>query len=140
MPRQKHNVQQLANEAVVRIEILNNKIHCYPQSTGQTIIYTVKGANAPPLGIPREVRWVVSGLAAGQSIKILPKDRNDANVFPPPEDLEVSGGYNSITSDFPKETVGPKRFLVWAYDIVLCDSGGTELDRLDPDVIIKDYP
>jgi hypothetical protein len=140
MPRIPHTMQGLSNQLLVQVEILNGKkICCYPQRETETTIYYWWDTASPLQGRPLEVRWVVTGLKKDQFIRIEPKETNGGEMFDPPRVLEVSDGYNTITSGSPLLRPGPGNTLKWRYNIVLYDKGG-QLDRLDPDVVIKDYP
>jgi hypothetical protein len=147
MPRQPETIQGLSNQALVQveiIEILNGyKIYCYPQREGETTIYFWWNTASPLQGRPREVRWVVRGLQKDQFIRIEPKDAAGDDMFDPPPVLDVSDGFNTITSGFPRLRPGPGKKLTWHYNIVLygrVNGKAQQLDRLDPDVEIKDHP
>jgi hypothetical protein len=142
MPRQPETIQGLSNQALVQVEIVNGKIHLYPQRSGETMVYNAwDPPNCSPAK-PHEVRWVVKGLQQGQFLRIEPKNPGDQTFGDAPK-FDVPPGFNSITSGPPALRAGPGASLVWAYSIVLCEKVAgkvQELSRLDPDVVIKDDP
>ena len=130
----------LSNQVLVQIEITRGKIHCYPQRASDTLIYKRTKARVPLHGRPLEVRWVVTGLQAGQFVRIQPKDRGP-KTFARKSPFQIGPDSNTLTSGHPRHGAGPGRCFTWRYDIVLyAGERGKELDRLDPGIIIKDYP
>jgi hypothetical protein len=127
----------LSHQVLVQIEIARGKIHCYPQRACDTVVYKPRrGVRAPAR--PLEVRWVVTGLRDGQYVRIVPKERG-SGIFRP-GGFQVGPDANTITSGPPRHGTGPGHCFLWRYAIVLHGERGRVLDRLDPGIIIKDYP
>jgi hypothetical protein len=142
-PRESHTITGLSNQALVHIEIVGGRINCFPQRAGDTIIFNCWDPKTPPQARPREVRWVVTGLQPGQFVRIEPKDDASGGLFHEPPVLVVQHGFNTVTSGCALMRAGAGRNLTFAYNVVLYESTDgkpQELDRLDPVIIIKDYP
>jgi hypothetical protein len=137
-PQVAEKIPGLSSQAVVQIEIRDGQIHVYPQRAAETIIYNV-APGVPAKGRPSEVRWVVSGLPPQHSVHIVPKDDVAKGMFTPKDELVVAEPDNTITSGCPKKNSGHGQNLVWNYTIILMGPNG-EVRRLDPGIIIKDYP
>jgi hypothetical protein len=132
-----HTIPGLSHQVLVQIEIARGRIYCYPQRAGDTVIYKPRlGVRAPAR--PLEVRWVVTGLRHGQYVRILPKARRDRTFAG--RGFQVGPDSNTITSGYPTHGAGPGHCFLWRYDVVLHGERGKVLDRLDPGIIIKDYP
>jgi hypothetical protein len=130
----------LSNQVLVQIEIARGKLHCYPQRASDTLIYKRKQARVPVHGRPLEVRWVVTGLQDGQVVRILPKDRGP-ETFARQSSFQIGPDSNTLTSGQPRHGAGRGHCFTWRYGIVLlAGERGKVLDRLDPGIIIKDYP
>jgi len=129
----------LSNQVLVQIEIERGRIHCYPQRASDTVIYKRKHTRLPVHGRPLEVRWVVTGLKVGQYVRLVPKDHGKP-TFTGQASFQIGPGTNTLTSGHPLHGAGPGHCFTWRYGIVLHGGGGKVLDRLDPGIIIKDYP
>ena len=119
MPRKPETIPGIANQALVQIEIVSGKIYCYPQRESETTIYFWWDAATPLQGRPREVRWLVKGLQKDQFVRVEPKDPAGREMFDDPPELDVSEGFNSITSGFPLLRPGPGKRLTMHYNIVI---------------------
>jgi hypothetical protein len=130
----------LSHQVLVQIEIARGRIHCYPHRACETVVYKPRRARMPAPARPLEVRWVVTGLRDAQVILIVPKARTD-RTFARGKPFQIGPGTNTITSGHPSHGAGPGHCYLWRYDILLYSRvGGRVLARLDPGVIIKDYP
>jgi hypothetical protein len=130
----------LSNQVLVQVEIERGRIHCYPQRASDTLIYKRTRGRVPVHGRPLEVRWVVTGLRDGQFVRLVPKDRG-RKTFARQSSFQIGPGSNTLTSGHPLHGAGPGHCFTWRYSIVLsAGERGKVLDRLDPGIIIKDYP
>jgi hypothetical protein len=141
--RRPQTITGLSNQALVQIDVSGGKINCFPRRACDTVIFNCWEKKLPPQARPREVRWLVTGLTPGRFVRIEPKAGASRKMFGAPLVLNVDHRCNSVTSGFPQLRVGAGDCLAWAYGIVLCQKSGARtrvLDRLDPVIIIKDYP
>jgi hypothetical protein len=128
-------VSHLENQTLVTIAIKNNKLSVYPKRAGEVRAYYRKKDYHPEL--PTEIRWVVTGLESGQSIRIEAKD-SQPHLFPAP--FVITHPENTVCSQSPSNgPSSPHSALTWSYAVKLLQ-GTTILDTLDPDVEIKDNP
>jgi hypothetical protein len=166
MPSRKpQTLTGLSNQALVQIDVARGALSYFPRRCGDTVIFNCYDPKCPPGALPREVRWVVTGLKPGQFVRIKPrdgarramsafrdglevhrikpKDKAGRAMFAFRDGLEVHPPFNSVTSGFPLQRAGAGRCLVWTYEIALCKTSvGRQKPqaRLDPEVIIKDHP
>lgn len=143
MPRVPEHVTDLSNQALVQIDVSDGAIHYFPTRRGSTVIFRWGDRRHPPLALPLEVRWLVTGLGPHQFLWLDPKDRRSAAMFGPPARLVLTRGRNSVTSGFPSGRYVRRRVRIYSYSITLRQGrlGHTRvLARLDPDVVIKDSP
>jgi hypothetical protein len=142
-PRKEHTFNGVENQAVVHIDVADDTINCFPQRAGDTIIFNCHDPGKPPKAHPCEVRWMVTGLTSGRFVRIQPKPGASTGVFKGLSQLDIHHGFNSATSGAPDQRAGEGLSLNWPYDILLCegpDDAPRVLARLDPGIIIKDYP
>jgi len=128
----------LSHQVLVQIEIARGKIYCYPQRACDTVVYKPR-RRMPAPARPLEVRWVVTGLRGGQFVVIAPKDRRD-RTFARGASFQIGPDTNTIASGYPSHGAGAGHCYLWRYGVALFAGRGRPLDRLDPGVIIKDYP
>jgi len=129
----------LSHQVLVQIEILRNRIYHYPRRACETVVYKPR-PRIPAPALPLEVRWVVTGLRGTQCVVIAPKNPRD-HTFARGTSFQIGPDTNTVTSGRPSHGAGPTGCHLWRYDIVLLSGPrGKVLDRLDPGVIIKDYP
>ena len=132
------SIPGLSHQVLVQIEIARGRIHCFPQRACDTVIFRPGRAGVAAPARPLEVRWVVTGLRAGQQVRIVPKDRGSRTFAR--GGFRIGPGSNTITSGRPRHGTGPGHCFLWRYGIVLHGERGRVLDEIDPGIIIKDYP
>ena len=135
-PKRGHKTNGLDNQAFVQIAVRGKKLHLYPQRGTDTVIFARGNSSANWPARPREVRWVVTGLDSGQTVRIEARTELgllEADVY------EISFDANTVTSGPASHGAGGQRELRWKYDLILLQDG-TEQDRIDPIIIIKDDP
>jgi hypothetical protein len=108
----------------------------YPQRSGDVRTYFRKPGHSDHK--PFEVRWAVTGLRPGQSIRITSKDGEEP-IFPG-EPYVITHPHNTICSDSPMRGPGRHGALRWRYNITLVDDKGQQIDIIDPEVEIKEDP
>ena len=120
---------------LVRILVVDKKLKMPVED--HTIYYHDPARSEPATpGRPNEVVWLAWGLSPGQKVMIKAKtsSRNQGNMA-----LDDHGpiltGSNPLYSGKTKG-VGSS----WLYDVVLLDEDGTQLDVIDPNVIIEPDP
>jgi hypothetical protein len=128
----------LTSQTIVQIEIANGIIHVFPQRAGETVVFCCDPRRSPPPALPREVRWVVSGLAADQYLKIVPKE-TASRMFDPPIPT-VGRGCNTVTSGPPLRKHGSGHEVTWRYSIVVFGPDDVPMCSKDPGIVIKDWP
>ncbi len=128
----------LASQTIIQVEIANGVIHVFPQRAGETTIFCCDPKKTPPPALPREVRWVVTGLGHDQYLQIEPKDP-ESRMFDPPVP-RVGRGCNTVASGHPCRKYGPGPEEVWRYSIVVYGPDDLPMCSKDPGIIIKDWP
>jgi hypothetical protein len=127
---------RVANQVLVTIAVKGNKLSVYPRRTGDVRAYFRKENHSPDK--PVEIRWAVTGLGNGQTIRITSKEGVQP-VFPG-EPYQITYPENTICSQSPVKGPATRHgVLTWRYDITLLENGRA-LDVLDPDVEIKEDP
>jgi hypothetical protein len=144
MPSQKpQTLTGHSNQALVQIDVAGGALSYFPRRCGDTVIFNCYDPKWPPGALPREVRWVVTGLKPGQFVRIEPKRKAGGAMFRSSSVFEIRPPFNSVTSGFPLKRAGAGRCLVWAYNVVLSEKTNVRRKTkapLDPEVIIKDHP
>ncbi len=125
----------LDREVRVEIEVVGRTIH-----VSQPVVEIHRrGLEEPPPQLPRQVTWAAGGLGPDQRLRIAPKPGSSKDVFDLPC-FELRRDDKEKRSGRAKKSAGDPHDLVWSYEVVLLGSDGGEQARLDPNVIIKDYP
>lgn len=119
----------------VEIHVVNGAIHVHQPVVA---IYR-RGMEEPPPVLAREVEWVADGLAQGERLVVDPKPGSSRDVFDVPR-FEMRPDDNARRSGRAKKTENDPHEMPWNYEIVLHGPDGRERGRLDPTVVIKDYP
>lgn len=126
----------VANQVLVTIAVRGNKLSMFPRRSGDVRAYFRKPGHSDHK--PCEVRWAVTGLSAGQTIRITSKEGVEP-VFPG-EPYVITYPENTIRSMSPVRGPSSRHgTLDWSYDITLLE-GSRVLDVLDPEVEIKEDP
>jgi hypothetical protein len=132
------HIPRLASQTIVQIEIVNGVIHVFPQRAGETVVFCCDPKKTPPPALPREVRWVVTGLGADQYLRIEPKDPA-SRMFNPPMP-RIPRDCNTVASGPPCRRHGTGVEETWRYSIVVYGANDVPMCSKDPGIIIKDWP
>ncbi len=130
------------------ITVKNNKteIEVYPKRKNDTTVFHSKTPGLASPWKPRQVRWVVAGMTAGQRL-VIEKKASPSNYGDDTFDgtrFVIDAPDNTINSG--DTTRGPdpgKTELYWDYSITLYATTAEPMPpvaQLDPMIIIKDDP
>ena len=128
----------IVNIAVRKLDNGKYELRVFPKRSGDTMIFHSERAADESPEKPRQVRWIVSGLGSGQTIRIEPKQANTGYL--PLERYEIEYPHNSVRSGRARRHPAHPMDLVWSYNVFLFDDDGVLLDHVDPQIIIKDDP
>ena len=134
---------EIGNATVVHIGIREKPVNghiltLYPQRNGDALIFHTEPNHSRAPEKPREVRWVVHGLAEGESIVIEAKTSGSGTM--PQDSYTITHPCRSIRSGESLRHPAPALELPWPYDVILRNAAGEERDRLDPVIVIKNDP
>jgi hypothetical protein len=137
------DMQPNERAVVVSIAVLvtgsGYELRVFPQRSGDTLIFHSEPRTAESPEKPRQVRWVATGLEAGQTLKIAAKKRGTEQL--PQDEFKITHPCNSVRSGEATRHPGEAGELQWPYYVILLDDQQVELARTpDPTVIIKNDP
>ena len=131
------NLEDLVNHTIVTIAIQNGKLSLYPRRSEDVVTYSTAPPDPAAPEKPREVRWIVRGKAPDQRIVIRPKEEAPRAFR---TQYSIAGDDNTVVSGRTGQHPGRGHGFKWAYDVILYDGKGVEIDRIDPDVVVKSDP
>ena len=108
-------------EMVVHISVVaigpEFELRMFPKRDNDTMIFHSSDHELKSPEKPRQVRWVVSGLAAGQILRLEAKTPHQG--FLPQDRYEIHYPHNSCLSGAALEHPGAERELKWGYTVSL---------------------
>jgi hypothetical protein len=136
-------VAELLNQVLVQVTVRNGRLHAYPQRTRDIVVFHEDPSDPqrrPSPVKPREIRWLVHGLAENERIEFVPVAGQTQQLANMSGTMCREGpGVHTLTSGAPRTGPGHGREDLWEYDLVLYRDD-KEVDRIDPTIIIKEDP
>ena len=114
------------------------ELRVFPKRSGDTMVFHSESEELGAPEKPRQVRWLVTGLGEGQTVRI--SARVPESDMLPQDTYEITYPHNSVLSGEAVMHPGPGRDLTWGYTVSLLDAKRRVLDQIDPVVIIKNDP
>jgi hypothetical protein len=129
-------------QALVQIAVIPQdggyRVDYYPRRAADTVVFHERSQGTPSPVVPREVRWVVTGMQPNMEVRICAK-QTGSGMFSLDE-FRIASGCNSIRSG-PALKEGSNLGLPWDYRIELyIDDVLQPKATIDPTVVIKNDP